>query len=241
MKIIAHRGYSSHYPENTPVAWTEAYKSGADVIEADVRFSKDGVAVLAHDPDLKRVFGREERPEDLDHADLAALRNSQGGMIADLVDVLAFAEQGRQVLLDLKDESATALSRLAGLVASEVRAERHRNVIMGAHEAATVAFFKARGGVTILGFIPDPAEMESFVDAGADIIRLWERDVTVEAVNAVAALAVPVWVTTGGAGSRFTTGDTDSKMLHGLRDLGVAGVLVNDVAYTAEALVSVGA
>ena len=70
MKIIAHRGYSSHYPENTPVAWTEAYKSGADVIEADVRFSKDGVAVLAHDPDLKRVFGREDTPQHLAHADL---------------------------------------------------------------------------------------------------------------------------------------------------------------------------
>ena len=54
MKIYAHRGASHDYPEMTMVAYEEAVKQGADGFECDVRLTKDGIAVLWHDADLKR-------------------------------------------------------------------------------------------------------------------------------------------------------------------------------------------
>ena len=55
--IIAHRGASVAAPENTLAAFRHAISAGADGIELDVRLAADGVAVVIHDPDLKRTAG----------------------------------------------------------------------------------------------------------------------------------------------------------------------------------------
>ncbi len=49
---IAHRGASAVYPENTMAAFKGAVEMGADMIELDVRLSKDGVPVIFHNPRL---------------------------------------------------------------------------------------------------------------------------------------------------------------------------------------------
>ena len=54
MKIYAHRGASHDFPEMTALAYENAVKQGADGFECDLRLTKDGVAVLWHDADLKR-------------------------------------------------------------------------------------------------------------------------------------------------------------------------------------------
>lgn len=48
-KIIAHRGYSAKYPENTLLAFEKALEAGADAIELDVHFTKDNQLVVYHD------------------------------------------------------------------------------------------------------------------------------------------------------------------------------------------------
>ncbi|MGL5956186.1 MAG: glycerophosphodiester phosphodiesterase [Brevinema sp.] len=48
-KIIAHRGYSSAYPENTLLAFEKAIELGVTCIETDVTILKDGTLVLFHD------------------------------------------------------------------------------------------------------------------------------------------------------------------------------------------------
>ena len=57
MNIFAHRGYSGKYPENTMLAFERAVASGAQGIELDVHFSKDGKLVIIHDELLKRTTG----------------------------------------------------------------------------------------------------------------------------------------------------------------------------------------
>ena len=54
MKIYAHRGASHDFPEMTALAYENAVKQGADGFECDLRLTKDGVAILWHDADLKR-------------------------------------------------------------------------------------------------------------------------------------------------------------------------------------------
>lgn len=65
MHIIAHRGFSAKYPENTLLAFDEAIKAGAWMIETDIRLSADNVPMIFHDSSLKRVCGRSEGVEDL--------------------------------------------------------------------------------------------------------------------------------------------------------------------------------
>jgi glycerophosphoryl diester phosphodiesterase len=54
--VIAHRGYSSDYPENSLQAFQAAIVAGADAIELDIRFSADGFPIVFHDSDFSR-FG----------------------------------------------------------------------------------------------------------------------------------------------------------------------------------------
>lgn len=55
MKILGHRGYSGKYPENTMTAFKKAYEVGADGIELDVQFTKDGEIVIIHDETIDRT------------------------------------------------------------------------------------------------------------------------------------------------------------------------------------------
>ena len=68
--IIAHRGDSSHAPENTFAAFRRAVEAGADGIELDVRLSKDGVAVVCHDSSLERTGSVKGKVADFTAAEL---------------------------------------------------------------------------------------------------------------------------------------------------------------------------
>ena len=61
-KIIAHRGASGQAPENTLAAIRKAMAIGVDMIEIDVRQTRDGAIVLMHDRTLNRTTnGKGER------------------------------------------------------------------------------------------------------------------------------------------------------------------------------------
>ncbi|GAB4333716.1 MAG: glycerophosphodiester phosphodiesterase family protein [Phototrophicales bacterium] len=47
-EIVAHRGATTDYPENTLPAFQRAIELGADIIEMDVRLTKDHVPVIYH-------------------------------------------------------------------------------------------------------------------------------------------------------------------------------------------------
>ena len=47
--VAAHRGWSSHYPENTLLAFEKALELGVDQLELDLHMTKDGQLVLMKD------------------------------------------------------------------------------------------------------------------------------------------------------------------------------------------------
>jgi len=53
--IMAHRGYRAKYPENTLAAFNGAFDAGAQMIELDVRLTKDRKVVVIHDETLGRT------------------------------------------------------------------------------------------------------------------------------------------------------------------------------------------
>lgn len=59
--VSAHRGDAKQAPENTLIAIQKAIDIGADYVEIDVHQTLDGVVVLLHDRDLRRVAGDSRR------------------------------------------------------------------------------------------------------------------------------------------------------------------------------------
>ncbi|MBX2849048.1 MAG: hypothetical protein KTR16_12055 [Acidiferrobacterales bacterium] len=55
--LIAHRGYSGRYPENTLLSYQAAYTHGAKYMELDLQLTSDCVPVLHHDTSLQRMAG----------------------------------------------------------------------------------------------------------------------------------------------------------------------------------------
>jgi glycerophosphoryl diester phosphodiesterase len=72
-QLIAHRGYSECYPENTLAGLEAALSAGADCIEFDVQFSKDGVPVVIHDNELRRTTGMDGFVNQTTAAQLASI------------------------------------------------------------------------------------------------------------------------------------------------------------------------
>jgi len=53
--ISGHRGYKTAYPENTLLAFHEAIQRGVDMLEFDLRLSKDQQVVVIHDETVDRT------------------------------------------------------------------------------------------------------------------------------------------------------------------------------------------
>ena len=68
--IWAHRGASGHAPENTMEAFRLAQEMGADGVEIDVYFSKDGEIVICHDSKIDRTSNGQGEIEEYTLAEL---------------------------------------------------------------------------------------------------------------------------------------------------------------------------
>jgi glycerophosphoryl diester phosphodiesterase len=75
-RVFAHRGLaaatelSAGAPENTLLSFAAAVGVGVSYIETDVHGSRDGVAVVSHDPDLTRLAGIQSAVSDYTMAEL---------------------------------------------------------------------------------------------------------------------------------------------------------------------------
>ncbi len=54
-EIWAHRGASGYMPENTLKSFEEAVRRGADGVELDIQYTKDGKIVVCHDETIDRT------------------------------------------------------------------------------------------------------------------------------------------------------------------------------------------
>jgi len=64
-EVIAHRGGAGECPGETIYAFGEAVKIGADVLEMDIRYTKDDELVLMHNSNVMETTGEDLRVKDL--------------------------------------------------------------------------------------------------------------------------------------------------------------------------------
>jgi glycerophosphoryl diester phosphodiesterase len=87
-RLLAHRGLAVDAPENTLLAFVKALSAGATYLETDVHASKDGIAVLSHDPNLVRTAGRKVRVNELTLAQLREIDLGEGQTFSTLSELL---------------------------------------------------------------------------------------------------------------------------------------------------------
>lgn len=108
--IIAHRGASFDAPENTIAAFEEAWKQGADGIEADFRLTSDGRVVCIHDNTTKRCGDQnlavgKSTLDQLRHVDVGSWKHARykAERIPTLEEVLSHVPQDKRIFVELKD------------------------------------------------------------------------------------------------------------------------------------------
>jgi len=94
---IAHRGDPFAHTENTLDAFAAAVAAGADMIELDVRRTRDGHAVVVHDPTLERIWKVRRRVAELTLADVRQLG------LPDLASALDAIPPHVQVMVDYEE------------------------------------------------------------------------------------------------------------------------------------------
>jgi glycerophosphoryl diester phosphodiesterase len=114
-QVVAHRGFSGAYPENTRSAILGAIAVGADMVEIDVRLSSDGVPMVFHDAVLTASGQSAVRIEEMTAAELCALDLAQakgprfvGERILTLNEALLLVHNQIPINLDIKTAQALA-------------------------------------------------------------------------------------------------------------------------------------
>jgi hypothetical protein len=134
--LIAHRGgvVSARIPEGSLAAIREAARFGYDMVELDVRATKDGVPMIFHDASLSAATGHDGAIVDLTEAAARAVHfRKNGEPIANLEQALVLCRQLHLgVMLDLKEppraellQKIAALLRRHGLEKSTVTISGH--------------------------------------------------------------------------------------------------------------------
>jgi glycerophosphoryl diester phosphodiesterase len=237
MKIIAHRCGDTRFPEGTIDAARYSLKVGADYLEMDVRFTATGGSVVAHDENLQRLFGSEKRIAEIDDETFRTLRYD-GSEQHRPHFFREFLEAGlAPLLLHIKEGSA----RLTQLIKQINRFDYGQRVVFGVRTLDDLQLAKSENpACAVLAFMSQADEWSGFVDAGADIVRLWDSWVTAGLVEDIQGGGRQVWVMTGQP-SVERVGITTADRLLELQRLGVDGVLVNDVPLAVRTLADGGA
>lgn len=111
--IIAHRGASGCYPENTLLAFRKALDAGAKWLELDVHLSADGRLMVIHDFTLQRTTNGHGHLADQTCAELRKLDAGRGEKIPLLEEVLELAAGRATVNIELKGRgTGEAVARL---------------------------------------------------------------------------------------------------------------------------------
>lgn len=99
--FVGHRGYPAVYPENTLAGFKAALDAGAQAVECDIQFSRDGVPMVIHDPDLQRTTDQQGKVVERLSTDLITIS----------------AHEPRRLGRDTRPEPLPTLAQLAELVA----------------------------------------------------------------------------------------------------------------------------
>lgn len=230
-RVIAHRGGTG--PDGTVTGCLRSLAQGVAFLELDVRLTRDGQAVILHDPTVDRTTDGRGPVDQLTLEELRRLdagakfrdpaepgRSFAGERVPTVAALLRAVGRRGIVLLELKVPEA------AGPVVRAIRAEAafDRAVVRTAEPAILEEIGKMEPRVLLgtMGAIPAEAEMDAFVARlGALRVRAFtprqDERVTRASVARLQAAGIAVW----------GTNTNDAKGMRLLIDAGVDGIITD--------------
>jgi len=197
MRIYAHRGASSTYPENTIEAFAEAVRLGSDGVELDVQATADGIPVVIHDVSLLRTTSIDRVVSSLTLTDLNLIAPS----VPTLADVLAMV--GDKLHFDLEIKQAGIEQNVLDVLAKSpestwAASSFDWNVIRAFRGLNPTA------DLWLLGMTWNQAMADAAVEVGATAAALFAGIVNQQTVEQVhtAGLQLMVWTVNDAARHR---------------------------------------
>ncbi len=107
--VIGHRGAAALAPENTLEGIRTAARCKADMVEVDIRLTKDGALVLMHDDTVDRTTNGKGKIEDFSLEEIKAL-DVNGQKVPTLDEALSLVrELGMGIIVEMKEEGIEEL------------------------------------------------------------------------------------------------------------------------------------
>lgn len=116
--VVAHRASNAQYPENSLAAIQYSINTGVDVVELDIRTTRDGKLVLMHDETVDRTTSGEGKVRELTYKELEvlSLESNWGDTIVHRIplveEAFLMAKGYIMIDLDIKDVSIRKLVEL---------------------------------------------------------------------------------------------------------------------------------
>ncbi len=171
--VIGHRGNSSSAPANTIESIRQAIELGVDMIELDVRMSKDGVPILIHNDTVDETTNGHGSVASLTLAQLKELdagswkdKRYANEKIPTLVEALEFVKGKVYLSLDLKDESAVSL-----MIRDIHNANMRDNVVIcGCYEPQARQIWNIDKNITVLFDVDSQLEKKAKLEDKSEFI-----------------------------------------------------------------------
>lgn len=153
VEVIAHRGGRHLWPENTLYGFQQAVDLGVDILEMDVRSTKDGHLVVIHDATVDRTTNGTGQIGDFTLEELKQLdagyrwsrdkkqtfpMRDQGIIIPTLTEVLEAFPQMRMVI-EIKEREADVVASLGHLIRQYQMQDR---VVIGCFDSDIIKRFR---------------------------------------------------------------------------------------------------
>ena len=190
--VIAHRGGSDLFQENSLRAFKESERLGVDAVECDVHLTRDKKLVVMHDSNLSRTTGVDKRVSDFSMEELREIKLLNGDRIPTLEDV--FDEVSINVIIELK--SPETMAALLSLFKSNPTFIKRCGLISFFHDAIMLVrkqIPEIQTGALLAGFPVDPVSVAK--SCGADILSLNFEGLTTNYVDRchLGKIKVAVW------------------------------------------------
>jgi len=227
--IIAHRGASGHYPENTKPSFRGAVELGATCVEMDIQPTADKKLVLFHDQTMERTGGIPQKISELSYQEILQIdvgrwkgSKWEGTKVPLLQDVLEILPSSMNLNLELKYYSPQDDWFERAVLDVALEYDLPNRGYLAIKHVETIPLFKNLAPDCLLGLLQKKRNPQEVLD----LCCKWDLPIAQIRKSAATSEWVERFHEQGIKVNFFFT-DDPQEMIHLYNDLKIDGILTN--------------
>ncbi|QEC42441.1 glycerophosphodiester phosphodiesterase family protein [Pseudobacter ginsenosidimutans] len=193
--IAAHRGAHLEDPENSLAAFRKSIEMGIDIIELDVRCTKDGVLICMHDKTVDRTTNGKGNVKDLTFGEIRKLKLKHNNQLTEeIVPTLeeALSLTKGKIMVDLDIKSAGCIDAIMDMVNKTNTADQCL-FFVGEAEHAKMIKAKNPAFITLLRTNSAQEVTDAFKVVKSEAIHIDDSHNNKEVIKGIKANGARVW------------------------------------------------